>query len=308
MPTTSTQRYQGQDLLRIGNDHSYLLLAPGHGGRLVRWVHHGQDILFWPDDADWSRVAKIRGGNPLLFPFIGRHFVDGEAGKWRDRDGTVHALPQHGFARDLPFVVTEVSDSTVSLTLTSSDATRPGYPYEFEFTVTYRLAPDGLEAVLDTHNTGTQALPYYAGHHLYFALPHEQRAQSQLSMPPAERMRQNGDGSLTKPQAGDDTYTVDDPRLQDTFHALRAVGSARLAMPSRTIEIALNDETFTPWYAVTSWTERDDSDFYCVEPWLGLPNAIHHSQGLRWIKAATRERAICRLSVLQYADHDCCSR
>ncbi|HBD37455.1 MAG TPA: aldose epimerase, partial [Cupriavidus sp.] len=33
--------------------------------------------------------------------------------------------------------------------------------------------------------------------------------------------------------------------------------------------------------------------------WLGLPNAIHHSQGLRWIKAGTRERAICRLSVLR---------
>jgi len=294
---TSTQQFQGQDLLRIGDADCYLLLAPAHGGRLVRWVHQGQDILFWPDDADWSRVARVRGGNPLLFPFIGRHFVDGEAGKWRDRDGTVHALPQHGFARDFPFAVSEVSDSAVSLLLKSSDATRPGYPYSFDFIATYRLVPDGLEATLATRNTGDRPLPYYAGHHFYFALPHALRAESHLSMPPSARLRQNGDGSLSTPETGDDTYTIDDPRLQDTFHVLRAAGPVRLAIPSRTIEIVLNDASTVPWHAVTTWTEHDDSDFYCVEPWLGLPNAIGHGQGLRWLDAGTEERATCRLQV-----------
>jgi len=294
---TSTQQFQGQDLLRIGNADCYLLLAPAHGGRLVRWVHQGQDILYWPDDADWSRLAKVRGGNPLLFPFIGRHFVDGEAGKWRDRDGTVHALPQHGFARDLPFAVSECSDSAVSLRLTSSDATRPGYPYGFDFTVTYRLVPDGLEATLTTRNTGDRPLPYYAGHHFYFALPHALRAESSLAMPPSARFRQNGDGSLSPPETGDNTYAIDDPRLQDTFHVLRAAGPVRLAMPSRTVEITLNDASTTPWHAVTTWTERDDSDFYCVEPWLGLPNAIGHGQGLRWLEGGAQERATCRLLV-----------
>lgn len=299
MPTTSTQRYQGQDLLRIGNDHSYLLLAPDHGGRLVRWVHHGQDILFWPDDADWSRVAKIRGGNPLLFSFIGRHFVDGEVGKWRDADGTVHSLPQHGFARDLPFSVTAHSDSSISLTLTSSDATRAGYPYDFAFTVTYRLTTNGLEVTLTTRNLGSHPLPYYAGHHFYFALPHEQRAQSRLSMPPSARVRQKDDGNLTATEAGDSTYSIADPRLQDTFHLLQAAGSVCLAMPSLTIDIELvtERESDTRWYAVTTWTEHNASDFYCVEPWLGLPNAIAHGQGLRWLDANTEAHATCRLDV-----------
>jgi len=298
MTTTTVLQYQGQDLLRIGSAGCYLLLAPDHGGRLVRWVHQGQDILFWPEDADWSRVAKVRGGNPLLFPFIGRHFVDGEAGKWRDRDGTVHALPQHGFARDLPFEVVEVSDSAVSLLLTSSNATRSGYPYSFDFTVTYRLVSGGLEATLATRNTGDRPLPYYAGHHFYFALPHALRAASHVSMPPSARVRQNGDGSLTGAEPGDSSYAIEDPRLQDTFHVLRAAGPVRLAMPSRTIEIALDDAGSVPWHAVTTWTERDDSDFYCVEPWLGLPNAIAHGQGLRWLDAGAEERATCRLLVM----------
>ena len=46
-----------------------------------------------------------------------------------------------------------------------------------------------------------------------------------------------------------------------------------------------------PWYAVTTWTMEPTSDFYCIEPWLGLPNAIHHDEGLRWLGAGATEIA-----------------
>ncbi len=46
-----------------------------------------------------------------------------------------------------------------------------------------------------------------------------------------------------------------------------------------------------PWYAVTTWTQAADSDFYCIEPWLGLPNAIHHGEGLRWLAPGAKEVA-----------------
>jgi galactose mutarotase-like enzyme len=50
-----------------------------------------------------------------------------------------------------------------------------------------------------------------------------------------------------------------------------------------------------PWYAVTTWTQSADSDFYCIEPWLGLPNAIHHGEGLRRIDPGKTEIATCVL-------------
>jgi galactose mutarotase-like enzyme len=46
-----------------------------------------------------------------------------------------------------------------------------------------------------------------------------------------------------------------------------------------------------PWYAVTTWTQAAESDFYCIEPWLGLPNAIHHGEGLRRLAPNTTEIA-----------------
>lgn len=294
---TTTQRFQNQELIRIGDDDNYLLLAPGHGGRLVRWVRRGQDILYWPDDADWTNVARVRGGNPLLFPFIARHLVDGQIGKWRDRAGVVRDMPPHGFARDLPFDISDISQATVSLTLRSSPATHAAYPFGFVFTATYRAIPDGFEVTLHIRNTGDTPLPYYAGHHFYFALPHDQRAQSRITLPATLRVRQLPDGSLTAAEPGERAYSISDPRLQDTFHVLNGTGPVALQMPARTIDFALGGNGSVPWYAVTTWTERETSDFYCVEPWLGLPNAIHHGHGFRWVPAGAAEHATCRVTV-----------
>ncbi|WP_427310811.1 aldose epimerase [Cupriavidus sp. H39] len=298
MQNQPTEDFQGQPLVRIGHADSYLLLAPQHGGRLVRWVHHGQDILYWPEAADWSRPAKVRGGNPLLFPFIGRHFAEGKPGQWQDEQGTVHTLSQHGFARDLPFDVSALDpQSTITMTLRDSAATRAGFPFAFAFDAVYALLPDGLEVTLRTTNTGTQRLPCYPGHHFYFALPYAQRAAATLALPRAERLRQLPDGRPGPAEPGESTYRLDDPRLQDTFHVFRDSPSAMLSMPGREIRFELDLPGSVPWHAVTTWSESETSDFYCVEPWVGLPDAIHHGQGLRWVAPGQTESAVCRLRV-----------
>lgn len=297
MASIHIQRFQDQDLVRIGHDENYLLLAPQHGGRLVRWVLRGEDILYWPGQADWTRPAKIRGGNPLLFPFIGRHFADGQAGHWRDADGAIHALPQHGFARDLPFAVANSGDDSIAMVLEASDSTWTGYPHTFRFEADYRRLDGGLEVALRTENTGNTRLPYYAGHHFYFHLPAEQRRKSRLLLPATVRVRQELDGRLTSAATGQPAYALDDHRLQDTFHVLKGAGPVTLTMPDRRLAVDLDMPGSIAWHAVTTWSESEDSDFYCVEPWLGLPDAIHNGHGLRWLDPGQQETAICRLCV-----------
>lgn len=307
LPTAS---FQDRTLIRIGEPHaegSMLLLAPEAGGRLVRWRHRGEDILFWPEPADWTNPAKVRGGNPLLFPFIGRHFVDGEVGRWRDARGQLHELPQHGFARDLPFEVEDASDAHIVLLLRDSPQTRQGYPFAFEFRVTYRLIHDGLEATFsvkhldegDTHAT----MPFYAGHHFYLALPHALRGATELLMPPSRLSRQLPDGSLDRPEPGRGNYQLDDPALQDRYHLLDEAGAATLVIPphpgaplGRRIRFEV-DGAPVPWHAITTWTENATSDFYCVEPWMGLPNAIHHGEGLHLLAPGEARQATCRLRI-----------
>ncbi|WP_296223349.1 aldose epimerase [Ralstonia sp. UBA689] len=309
LPTTG---FQDQTLIHIGDapaDGSMLLLAPHAGGRLVRWRHQGEDILFWPEPADWSNPAKVRGGNPLLFPFIGRHFVDGEIGRWRDARGQLHALPQHGFARDLPFEVEDAGDTHIVMLLRDTAQTRAGYPFAFEFRMTYRLLTDALEATFSIKHLDEgdahAPMPFYAGHHFYLALPHTLRGTTELSMPPSRLSRQLPDGSLDVPEPGKGTYQLNDLALQDRYHLLDGEGAATLVIPphagapfGRRIHIEV-DGAPVPWHAITTWTENTTSDFYCVEPWMGLPNAIHHGEGLHLLAPGETRQATCRLRIVQ---------
>ncbi len=295
--------FQNQDILELIDGASRARIAPEAGGRLLSWSIGDTSIVFWPDAADWSNPAKIRGGNPLLFPFLGRHRVEGRIGFWRDGEGAVRELPMHGFARDLPFrAQTDADGRGVTLTLDSSDRTRAGYPFEFRFAARYRLV-DGhtLDVTLSTTNLGDTPLPHYAGHHFYFALPHVERASAVLERPPTQRRRQREDGSSSAPEPGAPRYTLDDPAIVDRFHCLDGIPAepVRVLMPGRrhAIEIDLNRPGSAPWYAVTTWTEAPGSDFYCVEPWLGLPDAIHNGLGLQHVAPGATQTAALRIRV-----------
>ncbi|WP_322042268.1 aldose epimerase [Paraburkholderia sp. J67] len=302
-------KFQDQDVIEIARGASRLLIAPQAGGRLLSWYLHGASIIHWPDDADWSQPALVRGGNPLLFPFIARHRVDGRIGFWRDAHGVVREMPLHGFARDLPFDAQIDEDGNgVRMTLTDSEATRTRYPFRFRFEAHYCLVDETtLEVSLTTTNTADgpdsadARLPYYAGHHFYFALPHAQRGEATLALPRNVCRHQLADGAKTEPLPGATRYTFDDPQIVDRFHCLQGEPDApvRIEMPTlnRAIEIDLKRPDSLPWYAVTSWTLAPDSDFYCVEPWLGLPDAIHNGLGLRWLAPGQSETATLRIAV-----------
>ncbi|CAH2786877.1 MAG: Galactose mutarotase and related enzymes [uncultured Paraburkholderia sp.] len=269
-----------QDILEIAQDNSVLRFAPQAGGRLMSWLVDGESVIHWPEHADWSQPARIRGGNPLLFPFLGRHRVDGKLGFWRDASGAVRELPMHGFARDLPFEAhADVHSAGLRLVFGDSEATRTDYPFGFRFEAAYTLVDaNTLDVALTTTNTGDTRLPYYAGHHFYFTLPHTQRGETTLELPPTESRRQLPDGSITAAEPGEPKYTLDEARIIDSFHCLTGKPDqpVRLTAPglNRVVTIDLNRSGSLPWYAVTTWIEAPESDFYCVEPWLGLPDAI----------------------------------
>ncbi len=290
--------FQNQPVIEIGNQLSSALFAPQHGGRLLTWRVDGQDIIHWPAHANWHNPQKIRGGNPLLFPFIARHLVAGEPGWWLDETGIKREMPVHGFARTLPFSHTISTDGMeICMVLEDSDATRQAYPYAFRFEARYRLAGNGMEVTLATSNLSQRPMPYYAGHHFYFSLPQALRATSTIELPPNQRRSFLPDGEISTPEPGRSHYRLSDPLIQDRFHVLRSQQPVYLSTPAigRKITIELQVPGSIAWHTVTTWAEKPDDDYYCVEPWTGLPNAIHHGQGLRWLQPGQQEQAICRI-------------
>ena len=291
--------FQNQPVVEISQGAGRILVSPEHGARLLRWELKGREIVRWPDDADWSRILKVRGGNPVLFPFIARHFVDGKPELWRDEKGVVRSMPQHGFARNARFTVIEEADS-LRMRLTDSPETRAEYPFAFRFDVIIDLpAEDTLRISFETTNTGPDPLPYYAGHHFYLAIPHTERAQWLLDLPCQSWGWQNPDGSVRHETPGKNILSLDDQALVDRYqiHPRKNTVTLRHENSGRTVALDLDHAGSVPWYAVTTWTESPISDFYCVEPWLGLPNAIHHGEGLRRLAPGQAETATCVVKV-----------
>src|SRR5690606_41389577 len=84
--------FGGETLLRWRVGHSTFLALPEKGARLMNWniaLGDGsvRDVLYWPEDADLSKIASVRGGNPILFPFNARSYDRGDIHFWRAADG-----------------------------------------------------------------------------------------------------------------------------------------------------------------------------------------------------------------------------
>jgi galactose mutarotase-like enzyme len=122
-------------VVTLDNGRARAELAPSAGARLMRWSVDGRPVLHWPADADWSAPAKIRGGNPLLFPLIARTFLDGKIGFWRGPDGVVRPAPMHGLVRAAEFETVEQDARHIAMRAAWSDSMAEAWPFPFVFGV-----------------------------------------------------------------------------------------------------------------------------------------------------------------------------
>ena len=287
--------YHGHTLRRWTRGPSTFLARPEAGARLVHWglrMPDGsfRDVLHWPDNVDFSNFAKIRGGNPVLFPFCDRLTHNGRAGYWKTPSGEVRPMPQHGFARDGAFALDEADANGFRARFLPGDAAREAYPFHYTFTVAYTFAELSLRVELRLTNEDTVPLPWSAGHHFYFALPwhrHLLRKHYRYQIPAKKCFRHGPDGSLqpVKPVSAEAPFPENAgqalifSRLKDGLARFGPNGG------EEDIGVRILDEggTYSTWNAFTLWTEAPDSPFYCVEPWMGPPNAPEHHKGLHTV-------------------------
>jgi galactose mutarotase-like enzyme len=276
-----------------------LEVAPGAGARLMRWNVAGRPVLHWPAAADWAQPARIRGGNPLLFPFIARTFLDGRMGSWRGPDGVVRPAPMHGLVRAACFEVDSSAADRITMRIASDAAMAVAYPFPFVFLVEYVLGENELTVAFTVENTGAEPLPWSVGNHFYFAVRAAERGAWRLECPCRHLSRQNETGAIVSAPPLAPGGTLADPDLVDLFHVgpprqgvmLRHLDDGRAVL----FDLEPDDTGRDAWYAVTTWTESPHAGFYCVEPWTALPDAVHNGQGLRWLKPGTRETLRLRL-------------
>lgn len=287
--------YLGQTVRRWQVGNSTFLAWPEAGARLMHWNHTRIDgsvreIIHWPLLTNLSTpIAKVRGGNPVLFPFSGRTFDAGDIHHWRGRDGQRRAMPMHGFARQGSFAIEQMDPTGFRATLEPSDEDQTNFPFSYQFTVTYRFEALRLTCEFALRNLDQQPVPWCAGHHFYFAAPWTEgqtRDDYQLTLPPAKAVRQSPTGTLFPGPQMPRTTPLSDPNLVDTIHTQLTSNRVRFGPSDESEHVDVSLGTThrpAPGQAMVTWTAEPSSPFYCVEPWMGPPNAIEHGQGLRWV-------------------------
>ena len=290
--------YQGRELLRWNCGPSTFLVDPEQGARLMNWnvrMSDGsfRDVIHWPEDADFGNFAKVRGGNPILFPFAGRTLQGGRPGQWKAPDGEVRPMPQNGFARGAAFELIQSDKQGFTAELRPDATMEASYPYDYAFRVSYSFRDLSLQVFLELENRGSTPLPWAAGHHFYFTLPWHPgltRADYRFEAPAKQCCTLGLDGALQAlPKGWAESNDFAQAGLSDRIFT-KLKGDAfrfgpRGGEEDVTIRILPDCAAASANNAFVLWTETEDSPFFCVEPWMGPPNAAGHERGLHHVGA-----------------------
>jgi galactose mutarotase-like enzyme len=264
-----------------GVAQTLLEVVPERGGIITRWQVRGQDLLYLDGDRFTDPSLSVRGGIPILFPICG-NLPDNTY----THQGKSYTLKQHGFARDLPWTVSDRQPPDgITLTLTSNPQTLAVYPFDFELTFTYRL--QGQELVIEQRyeNRSADPMPFSTGLHPYFAVA--DKNQLQFDIPATELTDQVK--QTQHPFSGQ--FDFEQPEIDVAFRQVtRPYSSVTNAGQQLTL-------SYDPIYAtIVFWTIKG-KDYYCLEPWSAPRNALNSGKELTWLKPGASLETWVKLSV-----------
>jgi galactose mutarotase-like enzyme len=238
-------------------------VVPSRGALITHWQARGRPQLYLDESTLADPTKNVRGGVPLLFPSPGKL----ENGRWA-RAGKSGAMKQHGFARDLPWTVAIQSESKLTLTLVSDDATRAVYPWDFHLTLRIVLDDATLRLELHTANTGAEEMPFGFGIHPYFHVT--DKAHATISTHATKAY-----DNVTK-QTG--PFRGFDLANGETDLHLLDHGSTESTL-KRGDEGAVTVRTSPDFGRWVVWT-LPGKEFVCLEPWTAPGNALNTGDGL----------------------------
>jgi len=161
------------ELMSLGSDREISnglisIRVKTHGAELssLKSCETGREYLWQADPAFWKRHS------PVLFPIVGSVWD----GKYRSH-GKEFQLGQHGFARDMDFVLIEdepdaEGNPQLLYALRSGEETLKKYPYYFRLEIGYRLVGRSVEVIWRVMNPSREEdLKFQIGAHPAFYWP-----------------------------------------------------------------------------------------------------------------------------------------
>lgn len=244
------------------------ITVDSHGAELKSLVKKDtQTEYMWKADPQyWGRTA------PVLFPFVGSL----QDGTFRTK-GKVYSMGQHGFARDMEFILDKHTEDEIWFVLKSDSTTLEKYPYEFILKVGYRLKCSSVEVLWQVENPAEEELPFSIGGHPAFNCPIEEGKKQtdykiffDTNSPLVSTGLANGLASDVQ-----NTYTLQEgflPITEDLFDndalIIEKQGVKKVALCEESGKAYLTVEMDAPLFGVWSPVGKN-APFICIEPWYG---------------------------------------
>lgn len=228
------------------------------------------EYLWHGDEKYWKRQS------PVLFPIVGS--VRDKEIKWQ---GNTYTMGQHGFARDMEFVVEERTDEEIWFGLSANEQSRKVYPFEFKLSIGYRLEDRKITVLWKVKNEGSGKLPFSIGGHPAFMCPIDEQgdqtdyyiltdAKDKLvygeidmstgllvkSIKNYMELDETGAFPITEHLFDNDALVVEDNQI----HRLS------LATPDKKPYVTMRFDM--PLCGIWSPTKKN-APFICLEPWCG---------------------------------------
>jgi galactose mutarotase-like enzyme len=261
-------------------------IVPERGGIVTQWRVGNQDLLYLDGDRFLNPDLSIRGGIPILFPICGNLPNDTYTHR-----GIPYRLPQHGFARTLPWQVVDQSTqdaASLTLKLTSNDQTRAVYPFEFELWFTYRLLGPTLSIHQRYVNQSSEPMPFSTGLHPYFTVAEVARLELDI---PADHYQPKDDPNTYR-FTGHFDYSQ--PEVDVAF---TDVSTTTASVQDRDRGLRLRLDYDTLYSTLVFWTVKD-KPFYCLEPWSAPRNAMNSGDRLVHLDAGASLDTVVQFSVM----------
>ncbi len=264
MPQTT---YLENEFVRLGVHH--------HGAELCSLVKKdtGVEYLWQADAAFWNRHA------PVLFPTVGRLPQNQYL-----HQGNTYSLPQHGFARDLPFDLVEESAQQLVFELKATPETKAVYPFDFVLRILYILEGHTVRVTWQVHHAGEGEMLFSIGAHPGFNVPLLPGAGFEdyyLKFSQPETLSRYLLDQATGLFNGQTEPVLDNMALLPLRYRLfekdalvfKDFKSARVTLKCDQHPHFVQME-FSGFPYLGIWTKCAGAPFLCLEPWHGLAGSV----------------------------------
>lgn len=230
--------------ITIKNEHATVTCQTLGAELLSYKSSSGKEYMWQKDPAYWAKTS------PVLFPYIGA-VPQAVAIHGRSYD-----IPRHGFVKDADFDIEDQGDDYVVLRTGTTEFTSSVFPYDFSFSVTFRLLGAELCVTYSVTNKSGEEMPYLIGGHPAFFCPMEKGEH------------------FTEYLLRFEDENIEDLHLQYPMFDHDAILYENLT--HRTVKLIHQCTEkgirfdFPDYLSVAFWTPiKKDAPFLCIEPWCG---------------------------------------